>query len=97
VRDLQTGTITRFGLQQLVQHFITSYFLRNETNADQANFLARAQLYRGDWRAADRFVDELRQVTPQDVRRVANRYMTGVRWAFVGDPARAPAARLGGF
>jgi zinc protease len=97
VNELKSGTITRYGLQQLVQQFITEYFLDNETNADQADFLARAQLYRGDWRLADRFVEELRRVTPQDVRRVANAYMKDVRFAYVGDPASAPAARLRGF
>ena len=97
VEELKTGTITRFGLEQLVQQFITEYFLDNETNADQADFLAQAQLFRGDWRLADRFVEELRRVTPQDVRRVANRYITGVRFAYVGDPSRAPAARFRAF
>lgn len=97
VEELKTGTITRFGLEQLVQQFITEYFLDNETNADQADFLAQAQLYRGDWRLADRFVDELREVTPTDVRRVANRYITGIRFAYVGDPSRAPAARFRAF
>jgi hypothetical protein len=42
-------------------------------------------------------VDELRRVTPQDVRRVANQYIKDVRFAFVGDPARAPVARLKAF
>jgi len=97
VDELQSGTITRYGLEQLVQQFITEYFLDNETNADQADFLAQAQLFRGDWRTADAFVDELRRVTPQDVRRVANQYIKDVRFAFVGDPARAPVARLKAF
>jgi zinc protease len=53
--NLQEGWITPRGLEQLTQQFITEYFLDNETNADQANFLARAQLYRGDWRRAAAF------------------------------------------
>ena len=88
IADLRRDRISEAGLEQLVQQFITEYFLDNETNSDQANFLARAQLYRGDWRAADRFVDELRQVTPEDVRRVAAKYMRNVRFAYVGDPRR---------
>jgi zinc protease len=86
--NLQEGWITPRGLDQLVQQFITEYFLDNETNADQANFLARAQLYRGDWRRASTFVDELRAVSPDDVRRVARQYLRGVRLAYVGDPTR---------
>jgi len=86
--DLQNGLITEEGLERLVQQFITEYFLDNETNSDQANFLARAQLYRGDYRTADRFVDELRRVTPKDVQRVARRYMREVSFAYIGDPAK---------
>ncbi|HEU4631854.1 MAG TPA: pitrilysin family protein [Gemmatimonadaceae bacterium] len=91
VDELKSGFISPDGLEQLVQQFITEYFLDNETNADQADFLAQAQLFRGDWRYADRFVEELRKVTPLDVRRVANQYIEDVRFAYVGDPARVPA------
>ncbi len=88
LRNLQEGWITPRGLDQLRQQFITEYFLDNETNADQANFLARAQLYRGDWRRAASFVDELRAVTPDDVRRVARQYLHDLRLAYIGDPSK---------
>jgi zinc protease len=97
IGNLQRGTVDPVGLEQLVQQFITQYFLDNETNADQANFLARADLYRGDYRLAGRFVDELRAVTPEDVRRVARQYMTGTVFAYVGDPTKLAAASFGGF
>ena len=97
LRNLQEGWITPRGLDQLVQQFITEYFLDNETNADQADFLARAQLYRGDWRRASRFVEELRAVTPNDVRRVARRYLHDLRLAYVGDPSRIDEAAVRAF
>lgn len=90
VAELQQGTITDEGLEMLIQQFLTEYFLDNETNADQADFLARAQLYQGDWRASENFADELRRVTPADVRRVANVYIRNVRFAYVGDARRVP-------
>ena len=71
-----------------MQQFITEYFLDNETDADQANFLARAELYHGDYREADRFVDDLRRVTPADIQRVARTYMRDVAFAYVGDTTR---------
>jgi zinc protease len=89
--NLQEGWITPQGLNQLTQQFITEYFLDNETNADQANSLARAQLYRNDWRRAATFADELRAVTPDDVRRVARQYLRGLRLAYVGDPSKLDA------
>jgi zinc protease len=88
VVDLQQGMLDPVGLKQLEEQFITEYFLDNETNAAQADFLARSQLYQGDYREADRFVDELKSITPEAVQRVARRYMKGFRFAYVGDPSK---------
>jgi zinc protease len=86
--DLQQGMLDPAGLRQLEDQFITEYFLDNETNAAQADFLARSELYGGDYREADRFVDELKRVSPEDIQRVARRYMKGFRFAYVGDPSK---------
>ena len=94
---LQEGMIDRDALGRLIQQFITEYFLNNETNAEQATFLARAQLYRGDYRAGERFVNELRQVTPEDVQRVSRRYIRNIRFAYVGSRNRLSAATIRSF
>ena len=88
ILDLQQGLLDPMGLKQLEEQFITEYFLDNETNAAQADFLARSQLYEGDYREAERFVDELKSVTPEAVQRVARKYMKGLRFAYVGDPSK---------
>ena len=84
-------------MRRLVLQFVTDYFLKNETNADQATFLARAALYDGDYRAANRFVDDLRRVRPEDVRRVAREYMHNFRFVYIGDPAKLPKEYLTNF
>ena len=94
---LQTDAVDPVGLRRLEQQFITEYYLKNETNADQANVLARAELYQGDYRAADRFMEGLRRVTPDDVRRVARRYLKDFRFAYVGDVAKLDRALLNQF
>ncbi len=91
---LQTERVEADGLKRLEQQFITEYYLKNETNADQANVLARAELYRGDYRAADRFMEELRRVTPADVERVAKKYLTNFRFAYVGDTTKVDRSLL---
>jgi zinc protease len=97
IDELQSELVDPSGLRRLVQQFITDYFLKNETDADQANFLARAALYQGDYRAADAFVDDLRRVRPEDVRRVAREYMRNFRFVYIGDPAKLPTAYLNSF
>ncbi len=94
VHELQDGEIETERLRPLVQQFITEYFLDNETITAQADFLARNQLYRGDFHAGARFVADLKAVTGADVRRVARTYFKNVRWAYVGDPSRIKLDRL---
>ncbi len=88
VQLLQEVTIPTQALAPLIQQFLTEYFLNNETSTAQADFLARAQLYMGDWQAANRFMADLRAVTGEDVRRVSRRYLRNVQWVYIGDPAR---------
>jgi zinc protease len=94
ITRLQEETLPPAGLQQLVGQFITDYFLKNETNADQANFLARAAIYEGDFRKADEFVAALHRVRPGDIGRVARQYMRGFRFAYVGDPSKLDRSLL---
>lgn len=97
ITRLQRELLDRDGLQRLVQQFLTEYFLRNETNGDQATFLARAQIYQGDFHAANHFVDDLRRVQPEDIRRVANAYMHDFRFVYLGKPDLLPRDLLGQF
>jgi zinc protease len=90
--DLQTGTIEPKALERLILQFITQYFLDNESGVQQADFLARAELYYGDFRRADRFVDELRAITPADIQLAAIRYMRDFRFVYLGDARKAPDA-----
>ena len=94
---LQNDRVEEAGLRRLEQQFITEYYLKNETNSDQANVLARAELYQGDYRAADRFMAQLRRVTPADIERVAKKYLNNFRFAFVGDTTKLDRALLSRF
>ena len=94
---LQTETVDPEGLKRLEQQFITEYYLKNETNADQANVLARAEVFAGDYRAADRFMSDLQRVTPDDVRRVARQYLKDFRFAYVGDASKLDRSLLSQF
>jgi zinc protease len=97
IARLQTELIDRDGLDRLVEQFITEYFLKNETNSDQANFLARAAIYQGDYRAAERFVSDLRRVRPNDIRQAARAYIKNFSFAYVGDPSRLDRSLLDRF
>ncbi len=84
---LRTGTINEEALGRLIQQFLTQFYLDNETNANQADFLARSYLFDGDINAVARFEQQLRSVTPADLQRAAQRYVRDVRWVYIGNPA----------
>lgn len=94
VRTLQTFEIQTEYLAPVIRQFITEYFLDNETSTAQADFLARALLYRGSVTAGDQFVAELRAVTGADIRRVARQYFHDAHWAYIGDPGSVSIDRL---
>jgi len=94
---LQNEPVDPEGLKRLTQQFITEYFMKNETNADQANALARAEVFTGDYREVDRFMDELRKVTPADVQRAARQYLKDFRFAYVGDASKLDRSLVGQF
>lgn len=87
---VRTGQINEEALGRLIRQFLTQFYLDNETNANQADFLARSYLFEGDIRAVARFEEQLRRVTPQDIQRMAQRFIRDVRWVYIGDAKRAP-------
>jgi zinc protease len=97
IRALQELMIDGESLAPLIQLFITEYFMNNETNAAQADFLVRADLYQGDWRKANGFSNALRAVTPLDIQRVTRRYFRDINFAYVGDAAKLPERAIRGF
>jgi zinc protease len=96
ILELQGLSIDARALGPLILLFLTEYFLNNETNAAQADFLARAQLYEGDWRKATDFARALRTVTPADIQRVLRTYYQNLQFAYVGDPAKLDDAIVRG-
>ncbi len=87
---LRTSLVSDEGLDRLVQQFTTEYFLDNETAAAQADLLARAELYSGDFQSTQRFAEDLRRLTPADVQAAAERYIRDVRFVFIGDSSKVP-------
>ena len=88
---LQNEEVTTEELAGTTQHFLTRYYLGQETNGAQAGELAQAELIGGGWRNSSLFIERLRAVTAADVKRVAQLYMKNLRFVVIGDPKRIDA------
>lgn len=72
-------------LHSFTDQFIIEYFAENMTNAAQADFLARAQLYQGDYHKAGETMEDLRHVSADRVRSVAQQYFQNLHFVYLGD------------
>lgn len=64
--------------------FITSYYMGLETNSSQTQGLGAAEV-KGSWKNFVGFIDNINKVTPKEVNAVFNKYITGIRWSYLGD------------
>lgn len=87
INRLRQGSTDDDSLKQMAGYFLTTYFLKQETNAAQASELAQYELIGGGWRRSLEFLDRIRAVKAADVQAVANKYMRNLRFTVVGNPA----------
>jgi zinc protease len=79
-------------LHGFTDSFIIQYFADNMTDAAQADFLARAQLYQGDFHKASETMEQLRHVSPNDVRDAVNKYFRDFHFVYLGDTTQVSRA-----
>ncbi|HEU5238927.1 MAG TPA: pitrilysin family protein [Pyrinomonadaceae bacterium] len=84
---LQREPISKDDITAVVAQFLTTYYISQETNAAQAAGLAQYELIGGGWRNSLQFLEKLQAVTPEDVQRVAQKYMHNIRFVVLGNPA----------
>lgn len=88
INKLKTVPIERSDILETGGYFLTTYYIKQETNAAQAAELATYELIGGGWRNSGNFLDRIRSVTPSDVQRVSQTYFKNIRFVVIGNPAQ---------
>jgi zinc protease len=88
VKRLQNRLLNADGLRERINLSLTSYFLQNESNAAQADFLARFELAGLGWRQSEKFNKNRKKVTPEQVMAAAQKYINNIQFIVIGDPAK---------
>jgi zinc protease len=86
LKKLQHNNVSEKDLNDRITMYLTRYYLNNETNEAQASFLARFELYGSGWQEAQKYVENLRKVSVEDIRRIANSYFHNIQFAVLGNP-----------
>jgi zinc protease len=74
IERLQTEPVGESELEKVKNQMEASFVFRQDSLFFQALLLARYEIVFG-WRAIDHYLPAIRNVTPEDVQRVANRYL----------------------
>jgi zinc protease len=86
MKDFPTGGVVN--MRYIAEQWIIDYLGENSTSASQADFLARAQLYHGDYRKASDEMESLRRVTSVGVRSASMKYFKNIQFVYVGDTTK---------
>jgi predicted Zn-dependent peptidase len=86
--DLRQLDWDAYNMRYFTDQFIMDYLAENMTSSAQADFLARAQLYRGDYHQAGNSMEELRHLTSNQLRTVSRRYFKNIHFVYLGDTTR---------
>ncbi len=92
LRRLQDTPLTPERLAAAKSTYLTSLVNDAEATDGQANLLAIGDLLVGDWRLSDRFMGQLRAVTPAEVQAFAKTYFVNLQTVMLGDPAKLDPA-----
>jgi predicted Zn-dependent peptidase len=65
--------------------YATYQYYDNETNESLCSLVASNELLQGDWRKAFTLKEDLHPVTPADVNKVFNKYVSNFTWVYQGD------------
>ncbi|MBC7796623.1 MAG: insulinase family protein [Pyrinomonadaceae bacterium] len=86
INTLQTAKVDADDIEGVVGQYLTTFYLGQETNAAQVLELAQYELIGGGWQNSQTYLDKVRAVTPDDIRRVAQKYMRNIRFVVLGKP-----------
>lgn len=86
IDDVIEGNITQEDVDNEVRGYLTRYFMGLQSFSAQGHSLAHWTMMTGDRVDADRFIDQLREVTPEQVSEVLERYIRNIQFGVVGNP-----------
>ncbi len=68
--------------------YLTGFYYKNETNSAQAASIAANEVLHGDWKKSMTLVDDVKNITLDDINSAFNKYIGNIVWVYQGDPKK---------
>ncbi len=86
LKKLQNEPVPAKTLSDKKNLFFTGYYLGVETNASQADMLARYELSGKGYEEGTKLMENIRKVTAEDIQKVCNEYIHNLQFVLIGNP-----------
>lgn len=84
IKKIKTVGFSEVEIRDQKSSYVTTYYMGLETNAAQSNGLGLAEV-KGTWKNYVEFINNINKVPAKDVNAVVKKYLTGIRWSYLGD------------
>jgi len=85
VDKTKTQGFTAEELKNMKATYLTSFYMRNETNSAQAGSLVANEVLFGDWARVNKLVTKVNAVTLAQVNDAFKKYIGSIMWVYQGD------------
>ena len=86
LRKIKSEKVSEEDLRDKINDFITRFYYRIETSQSQAGFLAEYELSGAGYQQADKFIDNMKKVTPDDILNACKKYIKNIQFVLIGNP-----------
>ncbi len=91
LNNIKHSDVTNTGLKHLKSSYITSNYIKQQSSSAITESLGHAEIL-GGWEMADQLPDLVDKVTADQINAVMNKYITGLRWSYLGNISLADDA-----
>ena len=91
INNEQQSSIARKSLDEIKALYITGSYRRDESTDAIADNLGMSEVL-GNWEIAEQMPEMVRKTTRNEMSRVFKKYITGIRWTYLGDKQKADEA-----
>jgi predicted Zn-dependent peptidase len=84
IKKIKTVGFSTQEIENQKSSYVTTYYMGLETNAAQSQGLGINEV-KGSYKNFNDFITNINQVPAKDVNAVVKKYLTGIRWSYLGD------------
>jgi zinc protease len=79
------------GLVRIKSSFITNNYIKQQSTASITGSLGIAEIL-GGWQISEDLPKDIEKVTVEQINQAMTKYIVGIKWSYLGDPAKAAEA-----